>query len=200
MRTQKRLSWLAGLLASLALASCGGSDESSEEEVVTVVRTALTRTNPDDCKELMTAAYLEQSFRTDGASALEACEQNARAEESPNEIGAVTHVKVEGSRATADVADATSGGLGITLALVEEDGDWKLDEIAGFAGFDKATLLEEERKGRESGESSPEPAVVDCIVDALRKLSQAEIEEIWFGGSAQGEIEIEEGCEPQKDE
>jgi hypothetical protein len=80
------------------------------------------------------------------------------------------------------------------MALVEEDGDWKLDEVVRFTSFDRARWLKGEREALESGHSVPDRPVIDCIVDAYRKMSSAEIEEMLLGGSGQLEIEIIEGC------
>jgi hypothetical protein len=183
---------------ALVLSACGSDerDERDEDKVVKVVEAALTRTDPADCKELKTRAYSEQSFRTEGVEAVESCEQNARAEESPNEIGEVTNVKVNGARATADVADATAGGQGFAVGLIEEDGDWKLNEIVSFAGFDRDKLLEEQKEAFEGADPAFEPQEVDCILKAFRGLSRSEWEDLMIGGSARPEIEIYERCQP----
>jgi hypothetical protein len=182
------------LLLALGFAACGGG-ESDEDKVTGTIETAFVKTNPADCQELMTQGYLEQTFRTQGPSALEACEQNARAEESDNPPVEVTKVSVEGSKASADVG--SEGGLSgqtFTVALVEEDGDWKLDEIVRIAKLDRGAFLREERKGLESGEDRPDPEVAACIVKAFRQMSKPELEKILFGGSAQAEVEIYERC------
>ncbi|HWT90893.1 MAG TPA: hypothetical protein VN179_07235 [Solirubrobacterales bacterium] len=185
------------LVLATALVACGGGGESDEDEVVDAIDYALTSTDPKACEEQMTQAFSEQTFRVEGASAVEMCEQNARAEESPNDPVEVTDVEIEGARATADVAftgDGEISGQVLAMALVEEDGDWKLDEITGFAEFDRDKLVEETVKGFESGESPAGPRVLDCIRETYRGMSRSEFEEIWFQGSAEAEIEILESC------
>lgn len=128
---------------------------------------------------------------------MESYEQNARAEESPNDPVKVTNVEVDGSKTTAAVGltdDGDAIGQVLVAALVEEDGDWKLDEFTGHAEFDKSKWVEEQREGLESGHNSIEPQIVDCIVEAYRKRSRPELEEMMLGGSAQAEIEIDENC------
>jgi len=107
----------------------------------------------------------------------------------------VSKVRVDGVKATADVVSKEGlGGQTFTVALVEEDGAWKLDEVVRIAALDRRAFLREERKGLESGEDRPNPEVADCIVKAFRQLSKPELEEILLGGSAQAEIAIYERC------
>lgn len=182
---------------ALALAACGGGGGNEEDEIVEAIDYAFVSTDPDACTEQMTQAYSEQMFRHDGPEAVESCEQNARGEESPNDPVEVTKVKVDGSEATAAVGltdDGDATGQTLAVALVEEDGDWKLDEITGFAEFDRRLWVEEQRKGFEGGHNVIEPRAVDCMIEAFRKMSRREIEEMVLGGSAQREIEIYERC------
>ncbi|HEX7278123.1 MAG TPA: hypothetical protein VF255_00740 [Solirubrobacterales bacterium] len=197
----RRLSLVSLFALSLALVACGG--ESNEEKVVKTIEVedriieaidrALVSTDPDACTEQMTQAFNEQKFR-EGGDAVESCEQNARAEESPNPPVEVIYVELEGSKATA--ALDTPNTQPLILALVEEDGDWKLDEFVRFAEFDRDKWLKEQRENLESGgEYALEPQVVDCIVDAYHEMSRPEIEEMILGGSARPELEIGERCE-----
>lgn len=196
----RRLSLVLLSALSLALAACGG--ESNEEKVVKTIEIedrisaaidhALVSTDPDACTEARTQAFNEQIFRVEGAEAVRRCEQNARAEESPNQVEVIS-VEIDGSKATAAIDTPTTQPL--LIALVEEDGDWKLREIVRFVEFDRDKWLEEEMEASESaGEYALEPQVVDCIIGAYREMSQAEIEEMTFGGSVQPEIHIWEGC------
>jgi hypothetical protein len=191
---------------SLALVACGGgeSDEDravkaieAEDRIIEAIDYALVSTDPDACTEARTQAFSEQMFRQEGAGAVESCEQNARAEESPNDPVEVGNVEIDGSKAIAIVTpeDGGASGQSFTVALVEEDGSWKLDEFVRFADFDRKMWLKEQREGLESGgEYALEPQVVDCIVGAYREMSRAEIGKMMFGGSAQPENEIWEGC------
>ncbi|HEU4737766.1 MAG TPA: hypothetical protein VFS54_01655 [Solirubrobacterales bacterium] len=175
----------------LALASCGGDGKSDEEEIVEAIDYAFVSTDPDACTEQMTPAFSEQLFRDDAADAVESCEQNARAEESENDPVEVSNVVVDGSKATADVAFADAQAF--SVALIEDDGDWKLDEVVGFVDFDRSRWMDEQREFFEDGE--PWPArVTDCILDAYRGMSQTELEEMLLGGSPDPETEIISRC------
>lgn len=173
------------LLLVLGFAACGGG-ESDEEAIVNAIDYVFVSTDPDACTEQMTRVFSEQMFRHDGPEAVESCEQNARAEESPNRPVTVRKVKVDGSRATAELGTAYAEPF--TVALVEEDGDWKLDEMVGYARFDKGDWLRREREAGEEVYSQSEQPILDCILAAYREMSRAEIEEIAFGGLSQTEF------------
>jgi hypothetical protein len=190
----RKLRLVLPLLLALGFAACDGG-ESGEDKITGTIETAFVKTNPADCKELMTQGYLEQTFRTRGRSAVKSCEQNARAEESDNPPVEVSKVSIDGAKANADVgSDEGLSGQTFTVALVEEDGAWKLDEIVRIAELDRGAFLREERKGLESGEDQPDPEVADCIVKAFRQMPKPELEKILLGGSAQAEVEIYERC------
>jgi hypothetical protein len=194
---QKRLATATALLAAaLVLVSCGGSGGSDEDEISEAIETALVKTDPDSCTELMTQAYLEQTFQSSGANAVEGCEQNARAEESDNPPVRVSGIEVDGERATAEVG-LTGGeiaGQTTLVALVDEDG-WKLDEFVRFTDFDPEEVLPRMVQGFEGGETATDPRVVDCIRRALGKMSRPELEEMFLGGSYQSTIDLYEACE-----
>lgn len=195
MRRSRVLALLFG--CGFALAACGDG-KSDKQEIAAAINYALVSTAPDACTEARTQAFSEQLFRHAGPEAVESCEQNARGEESPNDPVEVTNIEVDGSEATAEIGltdDGDTTGLVFAAALVEEDGDWKLDELTGFAEFDQRRWVEEQRESLEAPYNATEPQVVDCIVEAYREMSRAEIEEMVLGGSAQTESEIDEGCE-----
>jgi len=180
--------------------ACGGESNEEkaikaievEDRVIEAINRALVSTDPDACTEQMTQAFNEQKFR-EGGDVVESCEQNARAEESPNPPVEVIWVEIEGSKATAAIDTRNTQPL--VVALVEEDGNWKLDEFVRFLELDRGKWLKEEREAFENaGEYALEPPVVECILGAYREMSRAEIEAMVLGGSGQAETEIWEGC------
>jgi hypothetical protein len=184
-------------MAALGLTACGSSEtESDEAQIAETIETALVKTDPTSCLELMTQKYLEQTFQSSGTDAVESCEQNARAEESDNPPVKVHSIKVDGERATAEVG-LTGGeiaGQTTLVALVDEDG-WKLDEFVRFTEFDPAEVIPRMVEGFEGGETATEPQVVDCIHKTLNKMSRPELEEMFLGGSADSTIGLYEECE-----
>jgi hypothetical protein len=194
---QKRLATAASLLlAALALGACGDG-ASDEEEIAEAIETAMVKTDPDSCTELMTQHYLEQSFQSSGENAVESCEQNARGEESDNPPVEVSHIKIGGEKATAEVGlnGGEIAGQTTLLALVDEDG-WKLDEFVRFTEFDPEEVIPQMVEGFEGGETATDPRVVDCIHRALKRMSRPELEAMFLGEEAfQRSIELYEDCE-----
>jgi hypothetical protein len=176
------------------LVACGGSDESDEDKIVDVIETSVTGSDPADCKELATQAFLEQTELEQGAEAVKSCEASAKDTSDDPDSVEVSEVEVDGSAATANAAFAGGGfdGQVISLSLVEEDGDWKLDEMTGFAKFDQEKLASafEEAFANEDGN----PQLVTCFGETIRGLSKGQAEEIVIGGSLRPVEEVAEGC------
>lgn len=187
------------LAFGLALAACGGGGDSSdaEEQIEETITTSVTTTDPSKCTELMTASFREQNSGLTGEEALEDCEEEAGDTSDDPDSVEVSEIEVDGSDATARVAFVGGGFDGQTLdvALVEEDEQWKLDEIEGFAELDAealATTLEEQFE-QLSDEITPEQ--IGCIGDGIRDASQEEVEEFLLSGSSDKFIELAESCE-----
>jgi len=186
---------LALLALVFGLAACGGG-ESDEDKVVDVIETSVTSSDPADCKELATQAFLEQTELEEGDAAVESCEESAEDTENDPDSVEVSEVEVDGSAATADVAftGGSFDGQTLSVALVEEDGDWKMDEITGFAEFDQEKLADTFEEGLQSGEDPLDPDLASCFAAVLRDVPKAEAEEIVIGGSPDPIVEIIEGC------
>ena len=195
MRKLHPLLPLALLALVFGLAACGSS-ESDEDKVVDVIETSVSSTDPADCKELATQAFLEQTEFEQGAAAVESCEESAKDTEGDPDSVEVSEVEVDGSSATANVA-FTGGnfdGQTLSVALIEEDGDWKMDEITGFAEFDQEKLADALEESLQSGENAVEPPLAACFAEVVRQAPKAKAEEIVIGGSSEPLVEIIEGC------
>jgi hypothetical protein len=187
---------LALLALALGLVASGGSSESDEDKVVDVIETSALSTDPGDCKELATQAFLEQTELEQGSAAVKSCEESAEETEGDPESVDVSKVEVDGSAATADVA-FTGGnfdGQTLSVALIEEDGDWKMDEITGFAEFDQDKLADAFAEGLQSGEDALDPQLATCFAEVIREMPKPEAEEAIIGGSADPIVAIIEGC------
>lgn len=194
MRKLHLLLPLALFALVLGLVACGGGD-SDEDKIVEVIETSATGADPADCKELATQAFLEQTELEQGAAAVESCEESAEDTSDDPDSVEVSEVEVDGSSASANVAfsGANFDGQTLTVGLVEEDGDWKLDEITGFAEFDQEQLASSFEEAFES-EEDVDPRLATCFAEVIRDLPKGEAEEIVIGGSSEPIIEIIEGC------
>jgi hypothetical protein len=196
------------ILPPLALAACGESEEDKvvklieiEDRIIETIKTSATSTDPADCEALATEAYLEQAEFRKGAAAVEHCEKNNEDEEDAPDSVEVTNLEVDGSTATADaeyVGGDSLTGQTFSLALVEEDGDWKLDEITGFAEFDQeglAVLFEETVVEEAGAQLRP---IGRCIGDRIRELPRPAAEEMLIGGSERALGGIIDACSPSE--
>lgn len=184
------------LALALGLAACGGGGESDEDKVVETIETAATSNDPSVCTELQTLAFNEQTEDGEGKTATKECEEDAEDESNNPDSVDVTEVEIDGSGATADAAftGGSFDGQTLGLALVEEDGEWKLDEATGFVKFDKDALVAAISAGFEE-QKEIEPELASCMVQAFKAADQEEFEELILGGSSQGFVEIAEACQ-----
>jgi ABC-type glycerol-3-phosphate transport system substrate-binding protein len=194
-----RSSWLLGLLLTvalgLALAACGGG-ESSEDKIASTIETSATTTDPAACAETETLQFMEQTTGASGKEAEKQCEEQAESGANNPDSVKVSEVEVEGEKATAN-AEFKGGsfdGQTLSLALVEEEGNWKLDELTGFVNFDPAKLLGV-LAGKLKEEASIEPRIASCIVEGMEELPDEELESLVLENNSGPIVEIAEGCE-----
>ena len=185
---------LALLALVFGLAACGGGD-SDEDKIVEVIETSATSADPADCKELATQAFLEQTEASEGKAAVESCEASTEDTSDDPDSVEVTEVEVDGSSASANASfsGGSFDGQTLTVGLLEEDGDWKLDEVTGFAEFDQEKLASSFEDALESEDDVP-PQLATCVVETIRELPKGEAEQLVIGGSSDPVIEIIEGC------
>lgn len=187
------------LVCAFGLIACGGGGDSDEDKVAEVIETSATSEDPADCEALATQAFMEQTEARKGTVAVEHCEENNEDDEDAPDSVEVSNIEIDGSRATAEaefIGGDSITGQTLSLALVEEDGDWKLDEITGFAEFDQealAELFEEAVLEEAGGRLQP---IARCIGDGIRELSRLEAEELVIGGSERPLTEVIEPCNP----
>lgn len=194
MRKLKLLLSLGLLTLVLGLAACGDSG-GDEDKIIEVTETALTRFEPEDCTELMTQAFVEQMMRIEDPLAVEICEQNGEAIEHEGDPVEVSNVKVTGSRATVEIdRDGDWTDQTATVALVRQEGNWKLAEILRFPRLDRDTFLKETKKGFESGDTRPEPEVTNCVLETFAGMSHRELETMAYE-SSEREVEILKRCQ-----
>jgi len=183
------------LALALCLAACG-SGESDEDKIVEVIETSATSSDPADCEALSTQAFLEQTQLSDGTKAVESCEANAGETKDDPDSVEVSEVEVDGTDATAEAAfvGGNFDGQTFIVALVEEDGDWKLDRLTGFAEFDQERLGTSFEEELLSEGESVDKALAECFGEAVRQAPQKQAEGLILDGSPQGFVELINGC------
>jgi hypothetical protein len=187
------------LALGFGLVACGGSDESDEDAVIETIETSAMSSDPADCKALSTIAFLEQTEFEQGDAAIESCEKSADETENDPDSVEVSKVQVDGSNATANVAfvGGPYDGQVLSVALVEEDGTWKMDELTSFVTFDQDHLAQSFQEGVTSGSNALPDEVGACLGEELSELSKAEFEDLILGGEPQPLVELVESCQQQ---
>jgi hypothetical protein len=184
------------IVAALALSACGGGGSSSsgggdeEAAIEEAVEKSATTNDPSKCTELQTQAFNEQEKATKGEEATEICEEEAEGQESPAKSVDVSNIKVDGESATADAAihGSALNGQTVELGLVNEEGNWKLNEFVKFAKFDAKTLGQSFEEEFDAAEEEVPPGLAKCISEGIGGLSQKEAESVAF----EGDLEIVE--------
>lgn len=187
---------LALLAAALTLTACGGGGSSDESKITETIEQAATTSDPSNCTEVETLRFVEQNSEEKGKDAIKACEKEAEAGAEEAEGVNVSNVSVNGSKATAEV-ELEGGGLGsqtLEVALVEAGGNWKLDQVEGFAKYDGKALGEAFEKQFEESPEELTSESASCIVEKISGASKAEAEELFFSGSPEPIIKLAEGC------
>jgi copper chaperone CopZ len=184
------------VLAALTIAACGGSGSSAEDKITETIEKAATTSDPSNCTELETQRFVEQNSQKKGKAAVKACEKEAEEGKEQAEGANVSNVSVNGEKATAEVEfeGGTLGSQALEVALVEGEGDWKLDYVEGFAAYDGKALAEAFEKQFEENPEELTEKQAGCIVEKIAGASQARAEELFFSGSAKPIIELAEGC------
>jgi hypothetical protein len=174
------------VLASLALAACGGGDDNDsttvssadQAQITQAVQALATGNDPSACTKYATQKFVDQTNGpSSGQAAVQACEKDFRTGQGAiADSVEVTDVQVDGSTATAS-AKATGNvfdGQTIELSLIKENGTWKLDVFKGFSGFDKTALVNA-FKGQIQSEGGSS-AAVNCVAQNMEKQSDQAIE------------------------
>jgi hypothetical protein len=185
------------VLAALTLAACGGGGGSSDEDQITeVIEKVATTTNPSNCTKLQTRRFDEQNTSEKGKAAVKTCEEEQEAGEEEAEDVKVSDLSVNGEKATATVAfeGGPLGSQDLEVGLVEEGGDWKLDQIEAFVRYDGKALQEGFEKQFEKNPEGLNEEQAKCISRKVGEESEPEAEELFFSGSPDAIIKLAEGC------
>jgi hypothetical protein len=196
---RQALTALVLLVLALAISACGGGEggESDEEQVEAAIKTALTSTDPSACGESRTIAYMEEVGKSTGAAAERECEEAVASRENLPSSVTISKVEVDGEEATAEVAmeGGEPDGLVVTVALVEEDGSWKIDDFTDLARLDRERFTA--KIEAEFVKGGLGPTEVRCLVAALDDLPQGEFEELALSADEKKINQISSRCEAE---
>jgi hypothetical protein len=188
MSRPRLLTALLALALTFALAACGGDDGNGDEDEVTeVMELSATGTDPADCTRLQTQAFMEQTTLETGETAVKQCEEDApKTFDDPDSVE-VSNVSVDGSDATADIAftGGSFDGSTLSIALVKEGDQWKVNEITDIPEFDFEGFVASFREIATTEGEIP-PQAVTCIADAFNMAGAEQMKAIIVEGDASG--------------
>ena len=176
---------IAALSSAFALAACGSDDSSEDEDQITdAIETAATSGEPSTCTELQTQRFNEQTQFETGDAALATCKEQAL--DVAAESVEVSNIEVDGDTATADTAfsGAQLDGQTITISLVKEGDQWKLDHLDEFVEFDAQAFADGIAEGASQGSDAAPPEIVDCLRNAITSGDPEAIETAYLSGDS----------------
>lgn len=171
-------------VAGQSTASAGAADPAAADAIMATLERAFTTASPRDCTGLYTAAALEQTSPS-GATAADAV---AECEDYPDANTAksvdVSEIAVDGTAASARVEPhgGPFAGVGLTVALVEDDG-WKIDGLEDAEIVDRPAQLSAIADGYEAL-LGPRLTSADasCLTTVTKQIPDAEIEAALLSG------------------
>lgn len=166
---------LAALLIGSALGACGSDTRDDREAVARTLRVGLAATDAAVlCDETLSAGLQRRVYgSTERCTAVETRSAPTRA--APTGVQ-VSDVQVDDDRATAMVALRGNGQDSVRgqVALVREDGGWRLDDIS------TAFLRTSFNAGLDGG-GTLEGTLVVCVGTKIRALDDAAMRRLAFG-------------------
>jgi hypothetical protein len=174
-------------MAPVALAACGSSGNSDDENQITdAITKAATSGDPAACTEVQTQRFTEQTSGG-GGDAVKSCEKDAA--DSASDSVEVSNIKVDGNTATAE-AKLTGGfvdGQTVNVSLVKDGDQWKLDQLTGFADFNRDAFIKS-ALAEVTKDPSATAQVLACLKVQFDKASDESLEQILLSPNGGGDI------------
>ena len=171
------------ILAALALAACGGDDGGSEDEdqITEAIEKSASEADASACTEFQTQNFVEQTSGGTGEEAVERCRESQQEEPLADSVD-VSDIEIDGDSASA-VAALSGGfidGQSLELGLANEGGQWKLDELVGFAEFDREKYVDTivQGIGEETGGAQE---IQTCVRQRIEEVSDEQLQETFLG-------------------
>lgn len=183
--------------ASLIPGACGNGGSEDEASIKEVIDESLTGTDPATCTTLQTQQFTEQTQFESDQAALASCEEDSSDSSDDPDSVEISNVEVEGSNATADVRFEGSvlDGSTVTVSLVQERDQWKLDRLEdipdfAFGPFNSAFSDQLARDG------DVPPEVSECITQALSKSDPEAVKGALLSGNEDQLVALFGECVP----
>lgn len=183
----------ACLFACGVLSACGGGGSNDDSQITDAVNAAAVSGDASACTEAQTQRFTEQSEGSTGSAAIAACKKSA-GQNNADSVD-VTEIKVDGDKATANVAVTGSAFDGQTLAIsfVKDNGTWKLDYIEDIPNFDATKFAASfTAQALKAGQLSA--AQVKCITGNIASAGPTSIKQAILSGNQAALAPLFAGC------
>jgi hypothetical protein len=160
-------------VVALALAGCGGSGNSDEDDITGVLEQSFTTSDPAQCEDVTAKGLTQLNPSIAGAKdPIAACKQALNPSDNADSID-VTGLKVDGDHASATVRShgGSLAGTAVTVQLVDEGG-WKIDGFGEIRLVDRNAYLASFDRQAESntfGTDTITPRDARCIAADVRR-------------------------------
>ena len=185
----------------LTIAACGGDDDDDggggdEDQIVDVIETSPTSTDPEDCAKYQTENFASQLELTFGEeTGLESCADNASETAGDPDSVDVTDVAVDGETATASATFNGGGfdGSTFSVSLVKEGDQWKLDSLDDITGFNLEAF---QSALDESLAADPDvsPEAAQCVSDQVATLTEDDVYDVLVNNNDQLFVDVLAPC------
>ena len=158
-------------------------NSAGEAAVRAVVTEAMTTDRAADCTRLYTQALLEQVSGKVGADAVDHCRDNADGKADAESVDFKSLAPSGSSwRVSVTLVGGEMAGSSLDVAVVRQDGAWRLDQLLGFdIDMDQqAQIAEEEMLADGYSESES-----DCVAAHVSEIDEAAYERAVIEGRAE---------------
>ena len=159
-----------------ALVACDEDNSEDEDRIIEALTASATTTDPNSCTEFQTQNFVEETSGQTGEKAVAECRRDQQEEAVADSVD-VSEIEIEDGTATSVVAfeGGFISGQSLEVGLVDEDGQWKLDELNEFVEFDRATYVDTLVAGI-TEESVGDPQLEGCVRQALDDASDEQLQ------------------------
>jgi hypothetical protein len=181
------------VLATIVLASCGGG-KSDGDKITDVITQTATTTSKENCTQLETQRFVEQSTFETGPAAIKSCETQDSGSNADSVD--VSNVQVSGDNATADVAvkGSTFDGQTLKISLVKDGDQWKMEHIDDFVNFDQQALAEGLKKSLTEGANPLSASQAACFASGFENASPSAAKLVILSGKPAALVPLLKRC------
>ncbi len=188
----------ASITAAALLAACGGGGGSDDNAQITdLIQTSVKSSDPADCTKLQTQQFVEQTELQSGQAAIQECQKDAAdTSDDPDSVD-VTDVTSSGDTGSATVTfhGGSFDGSTLTVAVIKDGDQWKLDKITDIPTFNFPAMVQALSTRLNSDTSIP-PQVATCIAQAFNSAGADKVKSVILSGSGDQLTALFSTCAP----